>query len=301
MTDLYTYLDKNKALIEIENFEQCIEIFTQSGKLSSPFYYFRGHSNSDYRLSNTLDRFQNDEWRGKEKLLIRQFKKVARNYIQPQLLPTSTFEWLSLMQHYGVPTRLLDVTNSPYIALYFAVKDFDDPTDAAVWAINPSIFHEASLRKLQEANFPLPIEQVHGYHLPQFIQENYFTEAFMTGKYRVCMIIEPEVAEQRLFQQQGAFLVSSGIEADTEEILSEVLLDYIHSRPEKYGGGDDKGFWDWNLVKVIIPAQIKKKIFRQLLEMNINASTLFPDLSGAAKFVSEFVRTSEYIGNRWSI
>ena len=176
MNDLYTYLNNNKALIEIESFEQCIEIFTQSGKLNSPFYYFRGLSNSGYRLASSLDRFQDDEWRGKEKLLIRQFKKIARNYIQPQLLPTSTFEWLSLMQHYGIPTRLLDVTNSPYIALYFAVKNFSEPTNAAIWAINPSVFHEGALRKLKDAAFPLPIEETHGFHLPQFIQENYFNE-----------------------------------------------------------------------------------------------------------------------------
>src|SRR4030095_15031833 len=60
-------------------------------------------------------------------------------------LPQSddTLEWLSLMRHWGLPCRLLDVTTSPHVALYFALVDFlhgDRPTEATaspvVWAIN---------------------------------------------------------------------------------------------------------------------------------------------------------------------
>ena len=266
----------------------------------SPFYYFRGHSNSAYRLMSTLDRFGNDKWSGKERLLIRQFKKFATGHIQPQQFPSSTFEWLSLMQHYGAPTRLLDLTTSPYIALYFAVSDYQSSLDAAVWAINPSILHDASLQRLEEAKFPLPFERMHGYHLPQFLQESYFSEAFLSGKYRVCMIAEPEQGDRRLLQQQGAFLVSSAIAETTEDVLADVLLNYIESRPEKYKGGRGKQFLDWNLVKVVVPASIKKALFRQLLQMNINAATLFPDLTGIAKHVAELVSNTDYIGNRWT-
>ena len=55
------------------------------------------------------------------------------------------------------------------------------------------------------------------------------------------------------------------------------------------------------IVKVIIPSNIKKKLFLQLLDMNINSSTLFPDLSGAARHVAEYVKSTEYIGNRWNL
>jgi hypothetical protein len=291
MTELYQYLQKNNALIEISSFEECIEIFTKSGKLNSPYYYYRGHSDSSYRLSSTLDRF-NEKEINNEQLLIQQFKKIAGNYFPFQSLPKTTFEWLSLMQHYGVPTRLVDLTHSPYIALYFAVNDYQNPFDAAVWAINPSILHEASIHKLKESKFTLTLDKFYGDHLPEFIQEEYFCETFMSGKYRVCLILEPEIAEKRLFQQQGAFLVSSCIGNDTEDILGEVTLDYIHLRKEKYEGGKDKGFWDWNLLKVVIPQKFKKKIFHQLLDMNINAATLFPDIYGAARYVTEYVKTS---------
>ena len=300
MKKLHSYLEENNAIIRIESFEECLELFSQVGKLSSTFGYYRGHSNANYGLTSTLDRFGNDEYRQNERLLIRQFKKIAPNFLNSIRMPKTMFEWLALMQHYGVPTRLLDLTTSPFIAMYFAVQDFDNNSDAAIWRFNPSLLHEGSYLKLKKSKFPFELSN-HGFHQPELLIDEYFNEIFLTGKYRVSFILEPEKTEQRLNQQQGAFLVSSGKGISTEDILTEVMFDLIDKKSYKYGGGKEKGFWDWNLVKVIIPAELKKKLFLQLLDMNINSSTLFPDLSGAAKYVTEFVKSSEYIGNRWNL
>ncbi len=300
MKKLTSYLENNKAIIRVKSFEECMELFSHTGKLSSTFGYFRGHSNADYALVSTLDRFGNDEYGSNEILLIRQFKKIAQNYLEPSQLPNTTFEWLALMQHYGTPTRLLDLTTSPFIALYFAVINYEEKRDAAVWRINPSLLHEGSLDKLKETEFPYDIS-MHGFHQPEFISDKYFHEAFLSGKHKACFILEPEKAEKRLYQQQGAFLVSSGVGVRTDEVLTQVVFDLITNKSYKYGGGEEKGFWDWNIVKVIIPSNIKKKLFLQLLDMNINSSTLFPDLSGAARHVAEYVKSTEYIGNRWNL
>ena len=45
-------------------------------------------------------------------------------------------EWLSLMRHYGIPTRLLDWTHSFLVAAYFAVDDADKARDCAIWALD---------------------------------------------------------------------------------------------------------------------------------------------------------------------
>ncbi len=46
-------------------------------------------------------------------------------------------EWLSIMQHFGAPTRLLDFTYSIYIALYFAIEHMNQEEYSAIWCINP--------------------------------------------------------------------------------------------------------------------------------------------------------------------
>lgn len=288
MVTLHQYLENNKAVIELTSFEECFEIFNHSGKLSSARYYFRGQPNSAHKLQSSLDRVGAKSKLWHEAQFIASFKKAAMNYLPPGLTPTTTFEWLCLMQHFGVPTRLLDFTKSPYVGLYFATSDFHEECDASIWAINPGLLHEGASLFLKEKDFPLPIEQPHFHNFSNFIQEPYFAEAFLSDKYRFCAVLEPAVAEKRLLNQQGAFLVAGG-SGDTEETLSEVLLSFIYSRPEKYVGGEDKGFWDWNLVKVIIPSRLKKKIFSQLQSMNINALTLFPDLFGVARYAKESV------------
>jgi hypothetical protein len=299
MDRLIPYLEKNEAIIRVDSFEECMELFSRSGKLST-FGYFRGHSNAEYALTSTLDRFGNDKYGQNEKLLIRQFRKVAPNYLALGQLPKTTFEWLALMQHYGAPTRLLDLTTSPFIALYFAVMNYEEEKDAAVWRLNPSLLHEGSVEGLKESGFPFQLSK-HGFHQPEMITDTYFHEAFFSGKHKACFILEPENTEKRLYQQQGAFLVSSGIGLRTDEVLSEVVFNLIDKKSHKYGGGNEKGFWDWNIVKVVIPSEIKRELFMQLLDMNINSSTLFPDLSGAAKHVTEYVKSTEYIGNRWNL
>lgn len=303
MTDLLEHLKKNKALIKINSVDECFDLFSWRENLASPFSYFRGHSNENFKLNSSLDRFKNDEWGGKENLLIREFKKIAKNYIHQDQMPSSTFEWLSLMQHYGIPTRLLDVTTSRFIALYFAVQDWTNTCDCAVWAINPYSMHDCSLHRLRNSSshqLEIPDKYDNNFHLPDFITDQYFNEVFMSGKHKVCMILEPEKAEKRLFHQQGAFLVTSGRGLTTEEILLDVFFDKSYKTEEEIKF-KEKGSLNWGLVKVVIDGKLKKRIFEHLLSMNINASTLFPDIVGAAAYVTESVRVFDLIGNRWNL
>src|SRR5262245_27031443 len=70
--------------------------------------------------------------------IIREFRRRAHHYRIS--LPESDhyFEWLALMQHHGAPTRLLDWTYSPYVAVHFALKHASRPKDALpeVWMID---------------------------------------------------------------------------------------------------------------------------------------------------------------------
>ena len=153
------YLSSHDRLLVASDVKRCFDLLF--GAFNHPSYYYRGVSNEKYRLLSSLDRMvlttrhiilgKSKFHKGfREQLLAREFKKVARNHLSANAVPSTHFEWLSVMQHYGVPTRLVDLTKSPFVALYFAVRDWDKPEDAAIWAIAPHTLHEVSFFRLKK-------------------------------------------------------------------------------------------------------------------------------------------------------
>jgi hypothetical protein len=72
-----------------------------------------------------------------ERFILRLFKQRAIAHLDP--LPANEWEWLSVAQHHGLPTRLLDWTRNPLVAAYFAVAD-DSEGDSAVYAYRSSTY-----------------------------------------------------------------------------------------------------------------------------------------------------------------
>ena len=95
---------------------------------------YRGVSKKSYDLIPSVGRLAETTQDGilnLEDHLFSEFKRRAPAFLDAQ--PTSDWEWLCLAQHHGLPTRLLDWTSNPLVALYFAVeKDFD--SDCAIYS-----------------------------------------------------------------------------------------------------------------------------------------------------------------------
>lgn len=102
--------------------------------------WFRGHGKASWSLKPGWYRFPvatpglGTNYYN-EATLLETFKLRAPMYLER--VPATDWEWLFLMQHYGIPTRLLDWTESSLIALYFAIRDSVGDADAAVWVMNP--------------------------------------------------------------------------------------------------------------------------------------------------------------------
>jgi hypothetical protein len=109
-------------------------------------WVFRGHKNPTLGLRTTLelecDRHNLDQDFAPEieKKLLREFGRRAHLYLKDSSqIPDSgdTLEWISLMRHYGAPTRMLDWTYSIHVAAHFALSSSENNKPCWIWAIDP--------------------------------------------------------------------------------------------------------------------------------------------------------------------
>lgn len=107
-------------------------------------WVFRGHSDAEYSLTPSVARSDRQDHAKYEKSLFAMFRREAREYVDPL---SSKWEWLALAQHHGLPTRLLDWSANPLVALYYAVEKHDD-RDGKVYALYaPKQYSEERTRR----------------------------------------------------------------------------------------------------------------------------------------------------------
>ena len=137
--------------IEITSVAEFLEALRSHFDRDAP-RWFRGHVDTDWVLLPSIARPPHDV--EKEMTLMKRFRQNAYAFLPRP--PGGEWEWLFLMQHYGVPTRLLDWTESPLMGLFFAVEKSECSVDACVWALDPIGLNKvARLEPAHQHDLPL--------------------------------------------------------------------------------------------------------------------------------------------------
>lgn len=169
------------------------------------------------------------------------------------------------MQHYGAPTRLIDFTESPYIALYFALEAYNPilKNDLAIYAIDYNSIMDESLAYIsrRDSGFKKTRHEIIGK------QDELFDDVVDRFSYEVVWITEPLELNARIDRQSGTFLISGDKEKRIEDLLASNMYKNVQ------------------IKKFIIPNFIYVNIYALLRKMNINAKTIYGDLGGLAKSI----------------
>jgi len=245
------------------------DLIRSMNELPNNFIY-RGHADSSWKLESTLERTIGDNWSSQlaqrfEDHYLNLFKSKYHIYNGNEHEPKSKLAWLSVMQHYGAPTRLIDFTESPYIALYFALEAYDPllKNDLSIYAIDYNAIMDESLAYIskRDSSFKKTRNEIIGR------QDELFDDVVDRFSYEVVWITEPLELNARIDRQSGTFLISGDKEKRIEDLLTNEMYSEVL------------------IKKFIIPSSIYENIYALLRKMNINAKTIYGDLGGLAKSI----------------
>jgi FRG domain-containing protein len=243
MNDVATVSPPEQATIA--SLAEYLEALAPFGRRTAIYRGFRAEEEKQPTLKRCFD--ASDAHPGMDVLkfereLFESFKRQAPLHISGRL-PGDDWQWLALGRHYGLPTRLLDWTRNPLVALYFAVagaREGDDRT-AQIYAVSFGPLHKSAEAMVSKEEYPDPLA---------------FDQSF--GRFT------PEIAEPRLAAQQSVFTIAGDPSLALDELLEAAI-----------GDGTVESYAVFS-----VPPERAAEIERELYRVGITRVTLFPDLRG---------------------
>ena len=262
-----------------------ISTFVQDDQIK---LYYRGHSNANYKLIPSL--FREERWINCEDKLYRELHKECSDHFER--LKTS-FKKLVDMQHYSLPTRLLDITELSNIALYFASEsNFDyhgevivlnssqtvriNPDDDITYLLsNLSKLKYSVKREIYSAITDSTIQSEHFNQklkpLISEVQKEHSTFCYEPTKDDIknYYIVDADWTNERIKSQSGAFVLCGLMDKDLKK---------HNLNPVRYTVNE-------KMIVLIVVNESKKKILKELERNGVYHSKLFPGVESTAIYL----------------
>lgn len=250
----------------------------------TPHFIYRGHSDhKKYKLLPGIFREKEispghitTEYSQLEYNILSDFISEACRFVK-DISVEDVPAWLEIAQHFGVPTRLLDFTENPLVALYFACIGSPE-ADAAVWIINESVYNKKffsegplilAIKSKQMVSKIVSEEivyldyQVQHYNNPNYIQWPW--------------IYKPHYREERMNLQSSIFMIWGANRNPLTNLINshEFMVDKDVTNQE-YG----------IICSIDIPANMKHELIEQLNLCGINEKFIYPGIDGIGRYIN---------------
>ena len=253
--------------VSVRSIEEFLQI---AMNLPRQQWVFRGHSYASWEIESTAKRFfrHNEKniykryFSGREMEAVRKFQRTAHQFLNLVPDESDTLGWLTLMRHYGAPTRLIDFTYSPITALFFAYSDQlrEFERSACVHAIQVDSVMMRSLEVLQKKR------------VDDLAPNDFFGNPKNDEILDYVALFDGKWNTPRQSAQQGLFMVTSRIDTDVNG--------YLESCPPLKKLSDNE---PWLIFEFPRGREFHRQVVRYLLSANQTHETLYPGLEGLAQ------------------
>lgn len=228
-----------KSIESISDFFAAIDGLLPADQL----YWYRGHADSGWRLTPAALRLKSEESRKRALALHHEFRRLAVLRLTMAPPASDELQWIGLAQHYGLPTRLLDWTENPAIALYFATLHPD--RDGVVYILNP-----LDLNRRVDPRDPRIFDAARDERL---IASYFKLGALQRPRGKISVAINPVYNSERIVLQRGVFTLHGDrdFELDGKQAPS--------------------------LVALPVSRESKAKLSAELGRIGINEMSMFPE------------------------
>lgn len=221
-------------------------------------WWFRGHACIDWELLPSVRRGYSPQ---KERQMVHDFYVRARTRYSHCPTEEDYAGWLALMQHYSLPTRLLDWSGSPLVAAFFATfPDYRvsyEQSDAIIWALAPTMLNES--QGFFGHVYSLNAKTLRPFLAAAFKEPDPDQESIVAAR--------PLETDSRMFAQQAGFTVH----------VRKDPLDQIENAEQ------------W-LNRIIIPAQVVPEVADEMKALGFRLADIFPDLYSLASELKALYR-----------